>query len=78
MNTMEALKDRSLLGAPPVFADLTTWNPWLVFLPAVYGLPLDPECVDLFGLGTRSPSPFARKNRCRLMGLPRSAQCYSL
>ena len=48
MNIIEALKDRSLLGASPVFADLMTWKPWLVFLSAVYGLPLDSESVDLF------------------------------
>ena len=48
MNIIEALKDRNLLGASPVFADLATWKPWLVFLSAVYGLPLDSEGVDLF------------------------------
>ncbi len=48
MNIIEALKDRSLLGASPVFADLATWKPWLVFLSAVYGLPLDSEGVELF------------------------------
>jgi hypothetical protein len=48
VNIIEALKDRSLFGASPIFADLTSWNPWLVFLSAVYGLPLDSEGVDLF------------------------------
>jgi hypothetical protein len=48
VNIVDALQDRSLFGASPIFADLTTWNPWLVFLSAVYGLPLDPEGVDLF------------------------------
>jgi hypothetical protein len=45
---LDAIQDRSLFGASPVFTDLEPWKPWLVFLSAVYGLPLDPEGVELF------------------------------
>jgi hypothetical protein len=37
----EALRDRNLLGALPAFRRLETWAPWLTFLDAVYGQPLD-------------------------------------
>ena len=37
----EALRDRHLLGALPAFRRLETWAPWLTFLDAVYGQPLD-------------------------------------
>ena len=37
---VEALSDHQLLGGMPAFADLSSWRRWLVFLSAVYGLPL--------------------------------------
>ena len=48
MNIIDALSDRQLLGASPAFRDLSTWSPWLTFLRAVYGLPLDAESAPLF------------------------------
>jgi hypothetical protein len=39
MNIVDALRDQSLLGALPAFANLTSWTRWLVFLAAVDGLP---------------------------------------
>jgi len=36
------------IGASPVFANLETWAPWLVFLSAVYGLSLDEDGEKLF------------------------------
>ena len=38
---IDALKDRALFGGLPAFQDLTTWRPWIAFLRAVYGLPMD-------------------------------------
>lgn len=48
MNILEAIHDPQLFGASPVFADRTTWRPWLAFVAAVYGLPLDGEGEALF------------------------------
>lgn len=41
MSVLDTLEDEALMGASPVFADLTPWRPWLTFLRCVYGLPLD-------------------------------------
>jgi hypothetical protein len=60
---VDALADRQLLGAPSlgVFADLTSWQPWLVFLRAAYGLPLRADERAVFcrhtGLGEYQPPP---------------------
>jgi hypothetical protein len=49
MTIIEMLEDRRLFGALPAFQDLTTWKMWLVFLKALYGLPLADEVeVDAF------------------------------
>src|SRR5688572_27934627 len=40
ISIIEALADRSLFGAVPAFRRLDTWGAWMVFLAAVYGLPL--------------------------------------
>jgi hypothetical protein len=48
MNIIEALHDPALFGASPAFTDLESWKPWLTFLSAVYGLPLDAEGEALF------------------------------
>jgi hypothetical protein len=48
MNIIGALHDSALFGASPAFANLETWKPWLAFLGAVYGLPLDAEGEALF------------------------------
>ena len=45
---LDAIRDRGLLGAVTAFSDLSTWGPWLTFLAAVYGLPLDSEGLELF------------------------------
>lgn len=37
---IDALHDPALFGALPAFRDLSTWARWVVFLKAVYGLPL--------------------------------------
>ncbi|HYN08040.1 MAG TPA: hypothetical protein VES67_11670 [Vicinamibacterales bacterium] len=48
LTIVEALRDRSLFGALPAFADLSSWGAWLVFLKATYGLPLDEAEVKVF------------------------------
>jgi hypothetical protein len=39
---LAALRDRHLFGGVPAFRHLTTWEPWLVALGAIYGLGLTP------------------------------------
>src|SRR5688572_10536814 len=48
MNILEAIRDRNLFGALACFRDLTTWRAWVVFLSALYGLPLDAAGVEMF------------------------------
>lgn len=49
MNIIEMLQHRELFGGLPAFRDLTTWKNWLVFLKALYGLPLADEAeLDAF------------------------------
>jgi hypothetical protein len=61
VNIVQALEDPELFGALPVFQDLTTWSRWLVFLKAVYGLPLAPDEVPIFcahtGRAAYTPPP---------------------
>ena len=57
VNIIEALEDRGLFGGLPVFKDLTSWQPWLAFLRAVYGLHLSPEDVALFRHHTGRQEP---------------------
>jgi hypothetical protein len=45
---IEALLDPSMFGAVPCFRDLSTWARWIVFLKAVYGLPLTPDEEAVF------------------------------
>jgi hypothetical protein len=48
MNIVEALRDPRLFGASPAFGDPGTWGPWVTFLKATYGLPLEPGEIELF------------------------------
>lgn len=57
VNIIEALEDRGLFGGLPVFKDLTSWQPWLAFLRAVYGLQLSPEDLALFSHHTGRQEP---------------------
>ena len=41
MTIIDALGDRRMLGGLPCFTDLASWRLWLIFLRALYGLPLD-------------------------------------
>ncbi len=57
MNMLDALADRALFGSLPAFADLSTWRPWLAFLRAFYGLPMDDEDLELFRRHTGREAP---------------------
>lgn len=48
LTIIEALEDRNLFGGLPAFRDLSTWRPWLVFLRAAYGEPLESDDLELF------------------------------
>ena len=72
MNILEALRDRALFGASTTFRDLAPWSPWLVFLAAVYGLPLDSEGIGLFrratGRNAYDPPPGGWKEAVCIVG----------
>jgi len=59
MDPVGALRDPDLLGALPAFRDLTTWRPWLAFLRAFYGLPMDATDLALFVRHTGRAAPAA-------------------
>src|SRR5215813_15279641 len=48
MTIVDALADRRLFGALRAFRDLGTWWRWIVFLKAVYGLPLTLDETEVF------------------------------
>lgn len=48
MTIIDALRDRDLLGRLRVFRHLESWSAWLIFLAALYGLPLSREQEDVF------------------------------
>lgn len=57
MNILEALREPALLGGLPAFRDLATWRAWLVFLKAIYGLPMDAAELETFRKHTGRTSP---------------------
>ncbi len=59
LTILEALADPLLFGALPAFRDLATWRPWLAFLRAVYGLPMDEADLALFREHTGRETPRA-------------------
>jgi hypothetical protein len=58
---IDMIQDRNLLGALPAFHSLTSCRRWLVFLAAMYGLPLDQEQLKIFrhhtGRAAYAPPP---------------------
>jgi hypothetical protein len=48
LTIVQALRDENLFGAHPTFEDLEPWSRWIVFLKALYGLPLEGEDLDIF------------------------------
>lgn len=57
MNILDAITDPKLFR--PLFKDLTTWQPWLSFLKAFYGLPMDDADLARFQhhTGRQTPRP---------------------
>lgn len=64
MTIIEALADPRVLGGVPAFQDLSTWRRWLVFLAAVYGLPLL-HLRDVVGLPEDEALGIFREHTCR-------------
>jgi len=56
-NIVSWCRDGKLFGALPRFRDLSTWRPWLVFLRAVYGLPLSRAELEIFRRHTGRDAP---------------------
>lgn len=54
---LDALADPNLFGALTAFRDLSTWRAWLVFVRAVYGLPLSAEDIGVFQKHTQRAAP---------------------
>jgi hypothetical protein len=48
MTILDAIRDRQLLGGLRALRDHSTWQAWLTFLGAVYGLPLTSEEITRF------------------------------
>ncbi len=48
MTILQALTDTDLFGKLPRFRTLTSWTPWLVFLKALFALPMTDAEVVLF------------------------------
>jgi hypothetical protein len=57
MNLLDALRDPRFLGAIPDFTDLGSWSRWLVFLKAIYGIPLDDAELPIFQEHTARSAP---------------------
>jgi hypothetical protein len=54
---VQALEDARLLGGLPAFRDLRPWRSWLVFLRAIYGLPMSGADLDVFRCHTGRTTP---------------------
>jgi hypothetical protein len=54
---LDALGDPSLFGGLPAFRDLSSWSSWLVFLRAIYGVPLERDDLAKFQKHTGRTTP---------------------
>ena len=61
MTILDALADKHLFGALDAFKDLSTWSAWIVFLRALYGLPMTADEERLFCACTGRTRYVARK-----------------
>jgi hypothetical protein len=59
MNILDALTSPALFGSLPAFESLSSWSAWLVFLKAVYGLPMTQDEVAIFRARTGRQEPRA-------------------
>ncbi len=46
MNIIQAIRDPKVFG--PAFRDRDTWEAWLTFLAALFGLPLSPDQLQTY------------------------------
>jgi len=53
----DAIRDENLLGHLPCFREVATWAAWLVFLRALYGLPMDADDLKRFEQHTGRTTP---------------------
>jgi hypothetical protein len=71
-NIVDALQDPRLFGELPVFRALTSWARWLVFLKAIYGLPLGAEECRVFcqhtGRSRYAPPPGGFREAAMIVG----------
>jgi hypothetical protein len=69
---LDALRDPALFGGLPAFRDLTTWSRWLVFLAALYGLPLTRDEERVFcehtGRSRYAPPPGGYREAACIVG----------
>jgi hypothetical protein len=72
MTILDALADRNLLGALPAFHDLATWHTWLVFLRAIYGLPMTAAQRAIFTRKTEARRSAAATARRRALLVARA------
>ncbi len=56
-NIVDALRDPHGFGGLACFRDLASWGRWLVFLKAVYGLPMDTDELEIFQHHTGRTAP---------------------
>jgi len=57
MTIIEAIEDRHLFGALPVFKDMTTWANWIVCLKAIFALQMTPTELEIFQKRTGRKNP---------------------
>jgi len=73
VNLLDALRDRSLLGALPAFADLRSWAQWFTYEKARRGVPLDGRELEDFRRFTGRTAPQAGGYRAGLVLTGRQA-----
>jgi Phage Terminase len=77
VDILEALADRRLLGS--VLRQPDTWAPWLVFLTALFGLPMTAEQIDIYRACTRRMNaPAAPFNEAHLIVGRRGRKSFTL
>ncbi len=70
---IEALRDRRMFGGLPAFSNLDSWQPWLTFLSALYGLPIPQDEEQRFrkhtGRTRYAPPPGGYKEAAVITGI---------
>lgn len=68
MNIIDAIQDKRILGALPVFRDLSTWANWMVCLKAIFALPMTAADLEAFRKFTgRKDAPAEPFKECFLI-----------